>query len=242
MLPIPPEDSSDELIRHAGLDPSFRHHNHSPGLEILPNGDVLLIIYTSHNEYEPEVSLIASRLRFGADEWDFPSPMFDTPGANDHAPLLYNDRGTLYLFWGNPYAWGHFPFNFVTSVDNGADWSGVKYPEVVGPIGNLGRPQPINTVIRDSIGTMYVPSDNEGAHALLWATDDNGKTWRDTEGRTGGRHTTFVMLKDGTILGLGGKDSDINGYMPESVSHDGGKNYEISASPFHALRRRSGPA
>jgi hypothetical protein len=241
MLPIPPEDSPDELIRRAGLDPSFRHHNHSPGMEILPNGDVLLIIYTSHNEYEPEVSLIASRLRFGADEWDFPSPMFDTPGANDHAPLLYNDRGTVYLFWGNPYAWGHFPFQFVTSVDNGADWTGAQYPDVLGPIAKLGRPQPINTVVRDLSGTMYVPTDGEGSHAILWATDDNGKTWRDTGGRTAGRHTTFVLLKDGSILGLGGKDSDINGYMPQSVTRDGGKTYEVSPSPFHALRSAQRP-
>jgi hypothetical protein len=167
--------------------------------------------------------------------------MFDTPGANDHAPLLFNDRGNVYLFWGNPYAWGHFPFQFMTTIDNGADWSGVNFPRIIGPVGTIGRPQPINTAIRNESGTLYVPTDGEGAHAILWATDDNGKTWRDTGGRTAGRHTTFVLLKDGTIVGYGGKDSDIDGYMPQAVSHDGGKTYEVSASPFHALRSTQRP-
>jgi hypothetical protein len=240
MLPTPPEDSTDQQIRHAGLDPSFRHHNHSPGMAILPNGDVLLIIYTSHNEYEPEVSLIAARLRFGSDQWDFPSPMFDTPGANDHAPLLYNDNGTLYLFWGNPYAWGHFPFQFMTSADNGATWSDVHYPDITGPIAKLGRPQPINTAIRKG-QTLFIPTDGDGSHSILWKTDDNGQTWQDTGGRTGGRHTTFLLLNNGNILGYGGKDSDIDGYMPQSLTTDNGKTYQISASPFHALRSAQRP-
>ena len=45
------------------LHPSLRPHNHSPGLAVLPNGDVLMAMFTSYHEYEPGVSLIASRLR-----------------------------------------------------------------------------------------------------------------------------------------------------------------------------------
>lgn len=235
MLPIPPEDTKDDAIHHAGLDPSFRFHNHSPGMAVMPNGDVLLIIYTSHVEYEPQVSLIAARLRFGADEWDMPCPMIDTPGANDHAPLLFNDGGKVYLFWGNPYAIGHYPFQFMTSLDSGVEWSRVNYPHVVGPIGPLTRPQPINTLLHAADGTIYVPCDAPGAHSLLWASSDGGITWRDTGGRTDGRHTSFVLLKDGSILGMGGKSSNIDGYMPQVISRDAGKTYEISKTPFSAL-------
>ena len=32
---------------------------------MLPNGDVIMVIYTSYREYEPGVSLIAARLRHG---------------------------------------------------------------------------------------------------------------------------------------------------------------------------------
>src|SRR5207248_7360422 len=66
LLPIPPDAlSSDDAIAAAGLHPSFRNHNHSPALEVCPNGDLLVVMYTSRGEYEPGVSLLATRLRFG---------------------------------------------------------------------------------------------------------------------------------------------------------------------------------
>ena len=65
---------------------------HAHGLE-----DPLMIIYTSHTEFEPGVSLMASRLRLGADQWDMPSRIVDFVGTNDHAPLLWNDGGTVHL-------------------------------------------------------------------------------------------------------------------------------------------------
>ncbi len=61
LLPVPPDNSPDANIAAAGLHPSFREHNHSPGLEVCPNGDVLLVIYTSYSEYEPGVSLMGAR-------------------------------------------------------------------------------------------------------------------------------------------------------------------------------------
>lgn len=247
MLPIPPEDTKQDAINHTGLHPSFRDHNHSPGFEVLPNGDALLIIYTSYTEYEPEVSLISARLRYGADEWDMPSPMFDTPGANDHAPLLWREGDTLRLFWGNPYAEGHFPFQYLTSHDNGATWSEVTYPHITGPLGkNLERPQPINTMLRDRNGVLYLAVDAAGggplgSQSMLWATADDGATWHDTLGRTFGRHTSFVLRKDGSILAMGGKNTGIDGFMPRAISTDGGKTYTMSKTPFSQLNSGQRP-
>ncbi|HVU36420.1 MAG TPA: SUMF1/EgtB/PvdO family nonheme iron enzyme [Opitutaceae bacterium] len=247
MLPIPPEDTPQAAIDHAGLHPSFRYHNHSPGFVVLPNGDALLVIYTSYREYEPEVSLIGARLRFGADEWDMPSPFIDTPGANDHAPLLWQDGAKTWLFWGNPYAEGHFPFNFITSTDNGATWSPVTFPHITGPLGrSLERPQPINTVIRDHAGTIYLAVDAAGggpfgSQAMLWATSDGGLSWHDTLGRTAGRHTSFVLRNDGSILGMGGKNSGIDNFMPRSISRDGGRTYTFSKTPFSQLNSGQRP-
>lgn len=248
-LPMPLEGKLEYVREHrAGLHPSFRHHNHSPGFEVLPNGDTLLVIYSSDWEYEPEVSLIAARLRFGADEWDMPSPFMDTPGANDHAPLLNAEGSTLRLFWGNPQEEGYFPFQFITSQDNGATWSAVTYPKLTGPLGTaLERAQPVNTAIRDKKGTLYVAVDADdggplGAQSMLWATDDNGATWRDTLGRTFGRHTSFVLRKDGSILGMGGKNSAIDGFMPRAISTDGGKTYTMSKTPFSALSSGQRPS
>ncbi|MCX6894716.1 MAG: SUMF1/EgtB/PvdO family nonheme iron enzyme [Verrucomicrobia bacterium] len=147
LLPTPPcpgnSPENGDSVR-AGLHPSFRRHAHSPGLAACPNGDLLPVIYVSANdkkycEYEIGVSLIAARLRFGADQWDMPDPMFDTPDANDHAPLLWTDweaGGRMYFFWGSPQiARGAFPFQWMTSDNSGATWSEVHYPFFPGPIG-----------------------------------------------------------------------------------------------------------
>ena len=236
LLPIPPDNASDAAIAAAGFHPSFRKHNHSPALEVCPNGDVLLITYTSYFEYEPGVSLMAARLRFGEDEWGFPEPIFDTPDVNDHATLLWTDwekSGRHWLFWGwTKMAAGAFPFQWMTSDDSGATWSEVRFPEFSGPVGGHSK-QPINSALRLG-STIFMASDAIRAESVLWATDDEGRTWRDTGGRTAGRHTTVAALRDGALLGLGGKNSDIEGYLPQSISRDGGKTWEKSKTPFAA--------
>jgi len=246
LLPSPPETCEGcrgEAIDEAGLHPSFRGHNQSPALEVCPNGDVLMVIYTSYTEYEPGVSLMASRLRFGADEWDMPARLFDFAAVNDHAPMLWRDTrsGIVYFFWGNPRLVGGFPFNWTTSKDSGATWAEVQFPKFMNKVGGHSR-QPINTAVRDKNGTLYVASDGVEAESVLWATHDNCKTWYDTGGRTAGRHTSFALLSDGTtILGMGGKNSDIDGFMPQSLTRDGGKTYEVSKTPFCMLGSNQRP-
>ncbi len=241
MMPTPLENSDRKVIDFAGLHASFRDHNHSPALEVLPNGDVLLVIYTSYHEYEPGVSLIAARLRFGTEEWDMPSPWLDFALVNDHAPLLWVESGILRLFWGNPRLASAFPFQWVESTDNGGTLGPVCFPRFTSRIGPHSK-QPINTAFRGLDGTMYVASDAAGASSVLWASGDNGKTWYDTGGRSAGRHTTYAVLKDGSILGMGGKNSDIQGYMPKVVSKDGGKTWEKSKTPFAAQSSNQRPS
>jgi hypothetical protein len=240
-LPTPPENSPNEAIDAVALHPSFRRHQHSPGVTVLPNGDVLLVIYTSYREYEPGVSLIASRLRLGADQWDMPSRVFDFVGANDHCPLPWNDRGTVHFFWGSPkLEFGGFPFQWTSTTDNGVTWQPTRFPDFVSEIGSHSR-QPINSAFRDEKGRIYLSSDGSGGESLLWASDDDGETWFDTGGRSAGRHTTFALLEDGRILGMGGKNTDIDGFMPKAVSRDGGKTYEVSKTPFPRIGSNQRP-
>ena len=252
LLPTPPETiegfaSPETIAVHrakidaAGLHPSFGGHNHCPALEVLPNGDVLAVIFTSWNEYEPGMSLMATRLRFGADTWDMPSYFVDMPDACDNAPLLWTEGNTVRLFWDNTRAKGAFPFQWIESRDCGATWSEIHFPHFTNPVGPHSK-QPINTVVRDRDGIVYVPSDAVDASSVLWVSRDNFQTWQDPGGRTGGRHTTLTLLKDGkTLLGMGGKSSDIKGYMPKSISHDEGATWEVSATPFPALATNQRP-
>jgi len=246
LLPTPPETCEGcrgEAIDEAGLHPSFRGHNHSAALEVCPNGDVLMICYSSYAEYEPTVPLIASRLRFGADQWDMPERLFDFAAVNDHAPLLWTDNksGIMYFFWGNPRLEGGFPFQWTYSKDNGSTWAEVQFPNFKNRPGGHSR-QPINTAVRDKNGTLFVASDGIEGESVLWARRENCKSWYDTGGRTFGRHTTFALLSDGTsILGMGGKNTDIDGFMPKSLTRNGGKSYEVSKTPFCRLGSNQRP-
>ncbi len=236
LLPIPPENVTAAAVEASGLSPAIMAHNHSPGLEVLPNGDLLAVFFsalTSFAEYWPNVTFVATRLRFGSEQWDMPEPFFDFPDVNDQTALLWNDGGMLRLFTGGVGLTG-VPFRMSASTDNGAAWSDIRFPVLVGDIRGF-YPQPINSAFRGPDGTMYIPSDGIGGASLLWASRDNGETWFDTGGRTGGRHTTFALLKDGRILGMGGKNTDIDGYMPKSISKDWGKTWKISKTPFAAL-------
>jgi hypothetical protein len=234
LLPTPPENSSAQDIDALGLPPAFRGHNHCPALEVCPNGDVLCVLFTSENEYEPEVTFLATRLRLGSDEWDTPDGFLGFAQSNNHAPLLHTDRrtGRMWFFWGSPRLNGGYPFQWATSDDSGATWSEVRFPRFEGEIGPHTR-QPINSVLRGADGSLYVASDGNGGRSVLWSTRDDGVTWSDTGGRTLGRHTTFALGSDQrTILGFGGKNSQIDGFMPISTSVDGGRTWSHAKTPF----------
>jgi hypothetical protein len=41
--------------------------------------------------------------------------------------------------------------------------------------------------------------------------------------------------KDGALIGFGGKNTELEGFMPKAVSRDGGKTYVVSKTPFKPL-------
>jgi hypothetical protein len=243
LLPTPPENTPEmELSNHAilGYHPGILHHHHSPALEVCQNGDLFAVYYTSVSETTPDVAMIATRLRFGSDQWDMPGFFLDFPDANDHAPMLWREDSMLNFFWGSNKLSSGFPFQWISSSDNGATWSTVKFPIFETKVGGHSA-QPVTSALRDKNGILYVSSDGVGPESILWVSRNNGKTWIDTGGRSGGRHTAFVLLKDGSILGMGGKSSDINGFMPKSLSQDGGKTWQISKTQFPALGSNQRP-
>ncbi len=244
LMPIPPENVPWEAIVAAGLHPSLLGHNHSAGFTVCPNGDLLAVFFSSRTpatEYYPDTSFVATRLRFGAERWDMPGPFYDFPDVNDQSALLWNDNGVVHFFGGGIGLWGA-PFRWQSSRDSGAAWDAPKFPLLLGPIGGFST-QPISHAFRGPDGTMYLSSDGIGGESLLWASRDNGLTWSDTGGRTAGRHTVFVRLKDGSILGIGGKDTNIDGYMPQTISRDNGKTWSPpTKTPFPALGSNQRPS
>lgn len=248
ILPTPPENTTPaelDAYRTLGLHRAMLRHHHSPGLEVASNGDVIAVFYTAVAETDPDVALITTRLRFGADAWDPPDLFVDLPDIDDHAPMLWNDAGQLWLIWGANKLDSGFPFQWMTSRDHGATWSAVQFPLFTMRVGGYSA-QPITSAFRTAgpqhAGRINVASDGVGAASVLWQSADDGATWRDPIGRSGGRHTAFVEMRDGRILGMGGKSSRIDNFMPKSISDDGGRTWTISKTPFCWLGSNQRPA
>jgi formylglycine-generating enzyme required for sulfatase activity len=243
LLPIPPENDQGGGIEPVGLHPGIHAHNHSAGFAVAPNGDLIQFSFSSttrNTEFEPNNSIIVTRLRRGVDQWDMPGLFHEVADLNEVSPLSFNDNGKLWLFYGSRWL-GDVPFLFTHSEDNGESWSRVELPVVTGPKEGIVQ-QPINSGFRGPDGTIYFGSDATGDGSLLWASKDGGKSWYDTRGRTAGKHTNFVLLKDGRILAMGGKNTNIEGYMPKTYSSDGGATWsKATKTPFPALGSNQRP-
>ncbi len=256
-----------EYVKPPSADdcPEFNRHNHCPALVNCPNGDLLAIWYTCGTEPGRELGIVASRLPYGADQWQVASSYWDAPDRNDHASALWvDDDGTIYHFNGLSAAatWGNLATVMRTSRDNGATWSKAR---LIMPEHGLHH-MPVESVIGTREGAILVPCDavtgGNGGTAILLSRD-RGQTWEDPgEGQaapdfaTGavgawiaGIHAGVVQLTDGRLLAFGRGDS-IDGQMPMSVSSDMGRSWTYQASPFPPigggqrlaiLRLREGP-
>jgi formylglycine-generating enzyme required for sulfatase activity len=241
--------SMPDIGWRAGLAPGLGINYHNSAIQVLANGDVVAAYYnTPRNEDDPDQTVMVMRRRAGAEDWDMPEPWPDFADAACAAPVFWNDRGHLWLFFGFPRLIGALPFAFTTSEDNGATWASIEFPHFTAPIGRYVS-QPINSIVRAKNGTIYIPTDStgrdddgNGSISAVWATRDNGRTWLDTGGRTAGRHTTIVMAENGDILGFGGKNSNIDGRMPLATSSDGGKTWVKSKTIFDPLASGERPS
>ena len=153
ILPIPPENDQGGGIAAVGLHPGIMAHQHSAGFAVLPNGDVLQVSFsasTRHTEYETNTTMVVTRLRHGAAQWDMPGLFYDLADLNDQSVLLWNDHGRIWYFGGGRHH-GEVPFKFATSDDNGSNWSDLTLPEIIRQVAYV-EAQPINSAFRAAPG------------------------------------------------------------------------------------------
>ena len=230
--------------------PMYSEHNHDPALVDCPNGDLLAIWYSCRDEPGRELTILASRLRYGTEEWKPASVFWNAPDRNDHAPAFwFNGRDKIYHFNGLSAAatWGNLATVMRLSTDNGATWSKAR---LINPEHGL-RHMPVESVFRTREGYLVLPCDavtGGNGGTAIHISRDGGETWTDPgtgreapkfiAGRTGawiaGIHAGVMQLKDGSLMALGRGDS-INGKMPMSISQDMGENWTYSASEFQPL-------
>jgi hypothetical protein len=216
----------------------FSKHNHDPALTWCDNGDLLAIWYSCNSERGRELCVVASRLRQGAEEWDDAAPFWDAPDRNDHAPAMLNDReGTLYHFNGLS-AGSSYRKNLAlvmrTSKDNGVTWSKGR---LINPVRGISN-QPIASAFVSHEGCLVFTSDwpwhEDGRGSAIWISCDKGHTWSTPPGRIAGIHAGITQLTDGRLMALG-RDSNIDGRMPKSISADMGESWTYEASGFQPI-------
>jgi len=244
-LPVPPENAANNLAALTGIDPAVFTHNHSPGFEILPNGDALAVWFSTppgESESATTTTFVQARLRCGAEEWDPPELFLDFKNLNDQSGLLWRDGNKLLFFGGGRGFSDWAPFKIATSTDNGATWT-LSLPQLAAPAEQFAA-QPITSAFRGPDGTIYFAMDGDKATSFLWRSTDEGVHWRQSEGRTGGRHSAIVPLDDrGDLLSIGGKNASVNGWSPENVSTNWGASWsESTASPFPPLGSAQRPS
>jgi len=243
-MPIPPENATSTVAVLTGMDPMVFTHNHSPGFEILPNGDALAVYFSTppgKAEADVSTSFVQARLRYGAEEWDMPELFFKTQDHNDQSGLLWVDKNKIWFFGGGR-GLDSVPFRMATSTDNGATWT-ISLPQLE-TLPEKFTAQPITSAFRGANGFIYFGMDGDGASSFLWRSDDDGIHWRDMGGRTGGRHSVIVPVGDkGNLLSIGGKNNSIDGWSPENVSTDWGASWSSNTpSPFPPLGSAQRPS
>jgi len=240
-LPVPPDNDWHGNGHLLGIDAAVGDHHHSPGFEVMPNGDALMIPFSGPGWREggKHLRIVQSRLRYGAEEFDMPEELTvggvrvqDLTGSDGRpplvaSPLLWREGSTVWLFLAH-YDYPESPtgryFRVFKSGDSGVTWEIVALePQFTTGSPSTANAQPIVNAFRAPNGDMFVATDASGGTSMLWRSSDNGLSWTDQGGRTNSRHSTIVPLDtNGTLLSGGGKDTNLdnNGV----VFKDQGKN------------------
>lgn len=228
----------------------FYRHNHQPAVTWCDNGDLLAIWFSANEENGREVTVLSSRLKAGAAEWEEAREFFRVPDRNLTGSALLNDgHGNLLHINGVEASgdWQNLAMVVRRSTDNGATWSA---PKIVEPE-HARRHQVIAGTSVTREGWIIQACDaGPGGHdgTALHISRDGGQTWADqwdgvpaptfAEGGVGstiaGIHAGVVQLNDGSLLALGRGNSiaDAQGRprMPMSRSTDMGRTWHYSAS------------
>ncbi|MHC4706704.1 MAG: SUMF1/EgtB/PvdO family nonheme iron enzyme [Planctomycetota bacterium] len=215
----------------------FFFHNHVPSITWCDNGDLIAAWFSCARERGRELGTVASRFRRDKGQWDEASAFFNARDRNMHGTGLFNDgKGRLLHLngLGTDGWWSKLAMTLRVSTDNGATWS---YPKLVDPehgeyIAHMG-------ISRTKEGHLLFPADAPGGTGMYISKDD-GLSWEmaTINGKRKnilGTHAVVVQLANGNLFGLG-RNEQIDGRMPVSLSKDMGKTWTYYASEFPPVR------
>jgi formylglycine-generating enzyme required for sulfatase activity len=236
-------------IPEGAVGPVFISQNHSPSITECPNGDLLAVWFSTLGETDLTTANAASRMRFGAKEWEPASAFWDAQDVNDHAPKVWwdGDKTIIHIVEGRQ----HGDILIRRSTDNGVTWSKAEVMRAHG--------ESASNPIRTKEGVVAIPFDSAG----LSISRDNGRTWSETgrhrrgseDIQPGGKgpfiagiHSPIVELADGRLMAFGRLSPEepaqkrFNLKMPVSYSGDLGETWQWETSEFPVVSNTQRPA
>ncbi len=234
----------------------FYPHNHVPSIALLKNGDLFATWFSAKKECGRELTVLASRLRYGHEQWDPADEFYKIADRNmSSTAIVQHPNGRLYHF--NGIAMSGTEFHLVSifrySEDNGVTWSREQYLN-----SEYSTNKPICAPVIDLEGRILVPADQYDMEAMQQGTvlfrssatldcfeqqtcygknRENFLTRHGTAGWIAGVHGAVLPLKDGRLLAFGRSESRcgrqlMEGKMPMSLSEDMGRSWSYRPAPF----------
>lgn len=234
----------------------FYPHNHVPSIALLKNGDLFATWFSAKKECGRELTVLASRLRYGHEQWDPADEFYKIADRNmSSTAIVQHPNGRLYHF--NGIAMSGTEFHLVSifrySEDNGVTWSREQYLS-----SEYSTNKPICAPVIDLEGRILVPADQYDMEAMQQGTvlfrssatldcfeqqtcygknRENFLTRHGTAGWIAGVHGAVLPLKDGRLLAFGRSESRcgrqlMEGKMPMSLSEDMGRSWSYRPAPF----------
>ena len=197
----------------------------------LPDGSLLATWYAGTHEGHADSAVFVSRFRPGADAWDAPRCVADTPDLSDGNSIVFVSRGAgvspavhLYFATITGPGWDSAHMSQMVSDDLGETFS--PRQDMGLPAGFLVRNKAIVLANNRVLWPIY---DETEWTSLCLISDDDGETWRQS-GRIertngiGNIQPTLVERANGDIIALlrtGGQ----GGFVWRSDSSDGGETW-----------------
>jgi predicted neuraminidase len=214
-------------------------YKHPASITQLEDGDFYIAYYGGEGEYAKDTAVYGSRLESGAEAWEAPRVISDTPFHSEGNAVVWQaPDGLVWLFhvvrYGATWSTSRIVARF--SRDGARTWSDTFFLSF--EEGLMVRNRPIVLAGGDYLLPAYheTGADTErvgpDSTSLFFRYDRKANRWSETariRSRTGNIQPAPVELPDGRLVAYcrrgGGYEPCKDGYIVRSESRDGGKTW-----------------
>jgi predicted neuraminidase len=219
-------------------DPGGRY-KHPAAITELGNGDLYIAFYGGTGEYGEDTSVWGARRKKGAENWNAPAVIADTPWRSDGNPVVWQaPDGLVWLFYVCRYGetWSESRIKAKVSRDGAKTWTDPFM--LAWDLGMMVRGKPIVLHDGDYLLPIYHETGGDREEvgddttSLFLRCDPDKKTWTETNrvtSRCGNLQPAPAQLTGDHLIAFcrrgGGYEKDTGCMLVRTESHDGGRTW-----------------